>query len=88
MPLKLDTTRLNLVDEIKAKISGTATYQAHRTAKSFEVTPRTIGYIKASNPVVLATHKCPLLYGQGEPAVDFWGRDEVKQISESTEVPF
>ena len=34
--VKLDTKRLNLIEEIQALASGVATYQIHRTAGSFE----------------------------------------------------
>lgn len=87
MPLKLDTDRLNLVDEVKAKLQGIRTYQIHRTAGSFEVTPRTMGYLTARDPYVLAEHRCKVVVLFGELATDPWGRD-VKKTIETTEVPF
>jgi hypothetical protein len=58
IPTKLDTTRLNLAQEIVAKLSGVRTYQIHKTLKSFEATPRLGAALAARGPVVLAMHVC------------------------------
>ena len=92
IPIKLDTNRLNLTDEIMAKLKGLRTYEAHRTAKSFEVTPRTVGYIGSVNPVVLAQHECSLMITFEEPPADLWGRNSATggkdDLTENLEVPF
>ena len=56
--VKLDTMRLNLAQEIVAKLGGLRTYQIHRTLKSFEATPRLGAALAARAPVVLAAHVC------------------------------
>jgi len=85
--LKLDTDRLNLKDEILAKLDGLRTYEIHRTATSFEVTPRSMGYLTARNPYVLAEHKCKAVVLFGELASDPWGRGK-KETIETMEAPF
>lgn len=88
MPTRLDATRLNLAGEIVAKLKGLRTYEAHRTAKSFEVTPRTLGYIGSHHPVVLAQHECQLMISFENPPTDLWGRDVAQNSTNTTEVPF
>lgn len=84
--VKLDTARLNLVEEILALTSGLATYQVHRTAVSFEVTRRTATRMKVAEPIVLATHTCRALTVFAEEAPDYFNRVKLSTISE--EVPF
>lgn len=84
--IKLDTARLNLVEEVVALTSGTATYQIHRTAVSFEATRRTATRMKVAEPIVLATHTCRALTVFAEEVPDYWNR--VKLSTTSKEVPF
>ena len=84
--IKLDTARLNLVEEVVALTSGRATYQLHRTAASFEATRRTAVRMGAAEPVVLATHTCRAMTVFAETAPDYWNR--VKLSTTSEEVPF
>lgn len=91
--IKLDSTPLNLPNEIIEKLTGGKTYEAHRTAKSFEVTPRSIGYLSAKDPIVLAKHRCPLMMGTGELPKDLWNRGNSadrgnQELLETMEVPF
>lgn len=84
--IKLDTARLNLVQEVLALTSGLGTYQVHRTAVSFEATRRTAVRMGAASPVVLATHTCRQMTVFAEEAPDYW--DRVKLSTTSEEVPF
>ena len=84
--VKLDTARLNLMEELVALTAGRATYQIHRTAVSFEATRRTAVRMGAASPVVLATHQCRELAIFAEEAPDYW--DRVKLSTTSEEVPF
>ena len=84
--IKLDTARLNLMEELVALTSGTATYQVHRTALSFEATRRTATRMKVAEPIVLATHTCRAMTVFAETAPDYWNR--VKLSTTSEEVPF
>lgn len=85
--VKLDTRRLNLVEEIQALMAGIATYQIHRTAGSFEATRRTAIRMGAKDPIVLATHTCYPLTVFAEEPPDYWNR-KAKQTTTSDEVPF
>ena len=84
--IKLDTTRLNLTQELLAMTSGIATYQVHRTALSFEATRRTAARMTVAAPIVLATHTCRALTVFAEEAPDYWNR--VKLSTTSEKVPF
>jgi hypothetical protein len=84
--IKLDTARLNLIEEILALTAGLATYQIHRTAVSFEATRRTAERMKVAEPIVLATHTCRELTVFAEQAPDYWNR--VKLSTTSEKVPF
>jgi hypothetical protein len=87
MPTKLDTTRLNLADEIKKLQVGVRTYQIHRTSVSFEATRRTSVRIGAVDPVVLAEHICTsngFTFGQEAP--EYFDRPKTPTMSEG--VPF
>lgn len=55
---KLDTTRLNLAQEIMAKLEGKRTYQIHQSLTSFEATPRLGARLGGGGAIVLATHIC------------------------------
>jgi hypothetical protein len=56
--IKLDTAQLNLAEEIIKKLEGVSTYQIHKTALSFEATPRLGAALEARAPIVLALHIC------------------------------
>jgi hypothetical protein len=84
--IKLDTARLNLVEEIIALTGGIATYQIHRTAVSFEATRRMAGRMKVAEPIVLATHTCRALTVFAEEPPDYFNR--VKLSTTTNEVPF
>ena len=88
IPIKLDMTRLNIVDEIHTLVGGGRTYQIHRTAMSFEATRRTSARMKAVDPIVLAQHTCKsegFLFGQ-EP-IDYFNRQKLSTTN-SEKVPF
>jgi len=87
MPIKLDMGRLNLKDEIVKLLLGGRTYQIHRTAISFEATPRIGARMKAADPIVLALHQCYPMTIFSEQAPDYWDR-QLQQITTSEEVPF
>ena len=84
--IKLDTTRLNLTQELLAMTSGIATYQVHRTAVSFEATRRTAARMTVAAPIVLATHTCRPLTVFAEQAPDYFNRPKLSTTSEK--VPF
>ena len=84
--IKLDTARLNLTEELVALTSGTATYQIHRTAVSFEATRRTATRMRVAEPIVLATHTCRAITVFAEEVPDYWNR--VKLSTTSEKVPF
>ena len=84
--IKLDTARLNLVEEVLALTGGIATYEIHRTALSFEATRRTATRMKVAQPIVLATHTCRALTVFAEEVPDYWNR--VKLSTTSEKVPF
>lgn len=87
MPIKLDTGRLNLKDEIIKLLLGGRTYQIHRTAISFEATPRIGARMGAKEPIVLAMHQCyPMTVFANTPP-DYWDRQLLK-LQTSEEVPF
>ena len=84
--VKLDTARLNLMEELVALTSGTATYQIHRTALSFEATRRTATRMGVAEPIVLATHTCrSMTIFVSEPPEYF---ERPKTTTTSEKVPF
>lgn len=87
---KLDAKRLSIVEEIVKKVNGVRTYEAHRTAVSFEVTPR-IGARVGTEPkpekVILAEHACESFSLFETELPDYWGRFK-KPILEPEEIPF
>ena len=85
--IKLDTARLNLVEEVLALTSGIATYQIHRTAVSFEATRRTAARMKAAAPIVLATHTCREMTIFAEEPPDYFNRQKLSTTTVE-EVPF
>jgi hypothetical protein len=84
--VKLDTKRLNLIEEIQALASGIATYQIHRTAGSFEATRRMVPRMGEKDPIVLATHTCYPLTVFAEEPPHYWGKPKLSTTSD--EVPF
>jgi len=86
VPIKLDTGRLNLKDEIVKLLLGGRTYQIHRTYLSFEATPRLAARMKAADPIVLALHECYPLTTFGNLAPDYW--DQALSQLQTEEVPF
>ena len=87
IPIKLDTGRLNLRDEIVRLLTGGRTYQIHRTSISFEATPRIGARIGAANPIVLALHECYPMTVFSEQAPDYWDR-AIATMTTNEEVPF
>ena len=85
-PVKLDTARLNILDEVGKLRNGIGTYQIHRTTISFEATRRTAIRMSAVDPIVLATHTCRTMVAFGEVAPEYFNRPKVLTTSE--EVPF
>lgn len=84
---RLDVQPLDIRGELIAKLTGRRTYQIHKTAVSFEATPR-VG-ILAINALVLATHNCDpseFAFGEIEPP-DYFNTIKAKK-SESEGVPF
>ena len=84
--VKLDTDRLNIVQEIEKLFTGIGTYEIHRTSQSFEATRRTPIRMGAKEPIVIATHTCRQMTVFAETAPDYWNR--VKLSTTSNEVPF
>lgn len=84
--IKLDTARLNLVEEVIALTNGVGTYQIHRTALSFEATRRTATRMGVSDPIVLATHSCRALTVFAEQPPEYFSRPKLSTTSEK--VPF
>ena len=84
--IKLDTARLNLIEEVIALTNGVGTYQIHRTAVSFEATRRTATRMGVADPIVLATHICKALTIFAEQAPEYFNRPKLSTTSEK--VPF
>lgn len=72
---------MTIHQEIMAKLMKTQrTYLLHRTAKTFEATPRMGAYINDTSNPVLGSHICDpsqFQFGQSEPP-DYWGRFKAK----------
>lgn len=84
--VKLDTNQLNIVEEIEKLSTGIATYEIHRTTKSFEATRRSASRMSAKKPIVLATHTCYSLTIFAEQAPEYFKRP--LQSTHDEEVPF
>ena len=83
--VKLDTERLNIVQEIEKLSTGIGTYEIHRTTQSFEATRRTPIRMGAKEPIVLATHTCrSMTVFMSEPP-EYFNRPKTTTTSE---VPF
>jgi hypothetical protein len=88
IPIKLDTGKLNIMDEIATLQRGIYTYQIHRTSTSFEATIRSASRMKAVDPIVLATHTCRsegFLFGQEPP--DYFNQRKPQPL-DYEKVPF
>ena len=86
-PTKLDTARLNIVEELIKLSTNTRTYQIHRTSTSFEATRRTAIRMGAVDPIVLAEHTCTssgFTFGQEPP--EYFNRPPSPAMTEG--VPF
>jgi hypothetical protein len=93
-PTKLDTTRLNIVEELIKLSTNTRTYQIHRTSTSFEATRRTAIRMGAVDPVVLAEHTCTSSgFTFGQEAPEYFNRQiypssDKGTLTTTSEVPF
>lgn len=97
--IRLDPGILTIREEIIKRITGSRTFQLHRTAVSFEADLRSLNAIersKGQNPIILASHSCSKtkeifrFKGQepGEEEVpDYWNRRKKPQL-ESEGIPF
>lgn len=84
-PTKLDTTRLNIADEIVKLTTGIRTYQIHRTSVSFEATRRTAARMGAKEPIVLAEHTCTSTgFTFGQVAPDYFNRQMYPSADKGT----
>ena len=81
---ELDTTRLNLADEVDAVLGGLRTYELTRQRDSFVIDRRSALRISgASGRPVLATHRCSSV------AVTVWPNYWPKYVyAESEGIPF
>ena len=96
---RLDPGTLTIQEEIIRRITGSRTFQLHRTAVSFEADLRSLNAIKRSkgqNPIILASHSCSKtkeifrFKGQEpgqEEVPDYWQRRKTPQL-ESEGIPF
>jgi len=83
--IKLDTDRLNIIQEIEKLSTGIGTYEIHRTSQSFEATRRTPIRMGSKEPIVLATHICrSMTIFVAEPP-EYFPRP---QTTTTSEVPF
>jgi hypothetical protein len=83
--VKLDTARLNLVQEIEKLSTGIGTYEIHRTSQSFEATRRTTTRMGTKEPIVLATHTCRSMTIFVSEPPEYFPRP---QTTTTSEVPF
>jgi len=84
--VKLDTDRLNIVEEIQKLSTGIGTYQIHRTSQSFEATRRTTVRMGAKEPIVLATHTCRSMTIFVQEPPEYFQRPQT--ATTTSEVPF
>lgn len=88
---KLDTPRLNIVEEIIKKVNNIRTYEAHRTLISFEATlrigARVIGSQENPDRVILAEHQCSTFNLFESEIPDYWNQKK-EPIKQSEEIPF
>ena len=96
---RLDPGTLTIQEEIIKRITGSRTFELHRTAVSFEARLRSLNTIKASQgktPIILASHTCSrskeiFRFKGQEPAEDeipdYWNRRKQQQL-EQEGIPF
>jgi hypothetical protein len=97
--IRLDPGILTIQEEIIKRITGSRTFELHRTAVSFEADLRSLNAIqrsKAKNPLILASHSCSRtreifrFEGQepGEDEIpDYWNRRKKPQL-QTEGIPF
>ena len=97
--IRLDTGTLTIQEEIIKRITGSRTFELHKTAVSFEADLRSLNAIQRSqgkNPIILASHSCTRtkeifrFKGQEpgqEEVPDYWNRRKTPQL-EQEGIPF
>lgn len=97
--IRLDPGILTIQEEIIKRITGSRTFELHRTAVSFEAGLRSLNAIQRSNgqtPIILASHSCSRskeifrFKGQepGEDEIpDYWNRRKKPQL-QTEGIPF
>jgi hypothetical protein len=97
--IRLDPGILSIREEIIKRITGSRTFQLHRTAVSFEADLRSLNTIERSKGmdlIILASHSCTKtmeifrLKGQepeGDEIPDYWNRRKKPQL-ETEGIPF
>ena len=97
--IALDPGVLTIQEEIIKRITGSRTFELHRTAVSFEARLRSLNTIKRSqhqNPTILASHTCTksqeiFRFKGQEPdeyeVPDYWNRRQIPQL-ETEGIPF
>jgi hypothetical protein len=96
---RLDPGTLTIQEEIIKRITGTCTFELHKTAVSFEAGLRSLNAIqrsKGQTPTILASHSCTrtkeIFRFKGEEPVedeipDYWNRRKTSQL-EQEGIPF
>jgi len=97
--IRLDPGTLTIQEEIIKRITGSRTFELHRTAVSFEADLRSLNAIqrsKGKNPIILASHSCTrtkeIFRNKGqepgqEEVPDYWNRRKTPQL-EQEGIPF
>jgi hypothetical protein len=97
--IRLDPGTLTIQEEIIKRITGSRTFELHKTAVSFEADLRSVNAIqrsKGQNPIILASHSCTRtkeifrIKGQEpgqEEVPDYWNRRKTPQL-EQEGIPF
>jgi hypothetical protein len=97
--IRLDPGTLTIQEEIIKRITGSRTFELHKTAVSFEADLRSVNAIqrsKGQNPIILASHSCTRtkeifrFKGQEpgqEEVPDYWNRRKTPQL-EQEGIPF
>lgn len=97
--IRLDPGILTIQEEIVKRITGSQTFELHKTAVSFEADLRSLNAIqrsKGQNPIILASHSCTRtkeifrIKGQEpgqEEVPDYWNRRKTPQL-EQEGIPF
>jgi hypothetical protein len=97
--IRLDPESLTIEEEIIKRITGSHSFELHRTHVSFKAGLRSLNAIKASqhrNPIILASHACSkskeiFRFKGQEPdedeVPDYWNRRQMPQL-ETEGIPF